>query len=93
MQTTRRRGQRLAVSVMAIMAITVSLGACTNDEKTVEFVDEAPASAVVPGDDIEQTAVTLSSTLFDKADVAVVATEDDAQDLAKVGVLVVMEQE
>lgn len=83
MQTTRRRGQRLAVSAMAIMAITVSLGACTNDEKTVEFVDETPASAVVPGDDIEQTAVMLSSTLFDKADVAVVATEDDAQDLAK----------
>src|SRR5699024_7662639 len=77
---------RTAVSVTATVALVATVGACTwiEDQLSVEFVDEAPASTVLPGEDASQAAVALSSSLFASADGAVVATEDTVEALAEV---------
>lgn len=67
-------------------ALAVTLGACTEveDQLSVLFYDQAPASAVLPGDDPSQTALALSSAIVESADGAVVATEETAAALAEV---------
>ena len=81
------RSGRISRSVAAGAAavLVVTLGACSTDsEKSVQFVDTPPATAVLQGDDAAQTAVELSSLLFESADVAVVAPADAAEAAAPV---------
>ncbi|MGP5304213.1 hypothetical protein [Brachybacterium alimentarium] len=90
-RTSMAPGRRAAVvrtsaSVTAVAALVVGLGACVfgEDGLTVDIVDTAPASTVVPDRDGAETALALSSTLFTSAEGAVIATEDTAESLAAV---------
>ena len=59
--------------------------ACTDDDRLgVEFVEEAPATQVLPGGDPARTALTLSALLVESADGVVIATEDSLEALAAV---------
>lgn len=75
-----------SLAATAAAVLVASLGACTDveDQLSVMFYDEAPATAVLPGEDAAQTALTLSAALVESADAAVVATEETAGALADV---------
>ena len=71
---------------VAALALAGTLGACSegSSQLSVELVGEAPASTVLPGQDLAQTALALSSALFAAADAAVIASPDTLAVLAPV---------
>ncbi|WP_262424793.1 hypothetical protein [Brachybacterium sp. Z12] len=71
---------------VAALALAGTLGACSegSSQLSVELVGEAPASTVLPGQDLAQTALALSSALFAAADAAVIASPDTVAVLAPV---------
>ncbi|MGO3209538.1 MAG: hypothetical protein ACTIJK_07070, partial [Brachybacterium sp.] len=81
-----RRGFAGVVGLTAL-AMTGTLGACTDEEDgqlRIDVVDAAPASTVLPGEDLVQTALALSSALFAAANAVVVATPQTLAALAPV---------
>src|SRR5690625_6504126 len=57
--------------------------ACTDDDRLgVEFVEEAPATQVLPGGDPARTALTLSALLVESADGGAIAPGDSLEALA-----------
>lgn len=81
--TGRRPGLARSVTAGAAVAVLLGLAACSggSGDGTAEPAREAPASAVIPGDDAAAASVQLTSALFETADAAVVATEQDAPSL------------
>jgi hypothetical protein len=77
---------RGGIAAGAVVALVATAGACTwlGRQLQVDVVDEAPASAVIPGDDAASTALALSAALFETSDIAVIATEDTVDALAGV---------
>ncbi|AXK47273.1 hypothetical protein DXU92_03960 [Brachybacterium saurashtrense] len=70
---------RRTFSGAAALTLIGALGACTGEGRAdVVLVGRTPTSTVLPDDDIVATALALSTTLFDAADVALVAAEEDA---------------
>lgn len=71
---------------LTALAVTGTLSACTGekDQLTVDVVDTAPASAVLPGADLAQTALTLSAALYLAADGVLIATPESLEQLAPV---------
>lgn len=86
----RTLGRRTLIATSAALALGMTLGACTDGDRSdeeqlrVDVADGAPGSMVLPGDDVAGTALTLSSLLFAASDVVVVATAETAEALAAV---------
>ena len=80
-----RRGFAGVVGLTAL-ALTGTLSACTEEKNqlTVDVVDAAPASAVLPGEDLAQIALTLSATLYLAADAVLIATSETLEQLTPV---------
>src|SRR5699024_3252433 len=86
---TRRHGPprptRRTFGAAAALMLVGTASACTDDDRLgVEFVEEAPATQVLPGGDPARTALTLSALLVESADGVVIATEDSLEALAAV---------
>nr|WP_272902084.1 hypothetical protein [Brevibacterium daeguense] len=79
---TRSARRRITAASSAVVLLA-GIAACSpgGQDHRVEFVDEAPASEVIEGDDPTATALATSSALFESADVAVVAAADSAEAL------------
>ncbi|HEX7350459.1 hypothetical protein [Brachybacterium sp.] len=75
---------RRAFAGAVALAAAGMLGACTDDGVRVAVVEAPPASTVLPGTDLAPTASALSTALFTAADAVVIATEENAQQLAAV---------
>ena len=75
--------RRTFVGVTAL-GLMGALGACTREkgELSVDVVDTAPASTMLPGTDLARTTRDLCDLLYAAADVAVVATPENAAELA-----------
>ncbi|WP_345075547.1 hypothetical protein [Brachybacterium paraconglomeratum] len=80
-----RRGFVGVVGLTAL-ALTGTLSACSGEKNqlTVDVVDSAPASAVLPGEDLAWIALTLSAALFLAADGVLIATPETLEQLAPV---------
>ena len=86
--SARSRAQQ-AFSRRAFVGVTAlgligALGACTwgKGELSVDVADTAPASTTLPGTDLARTTRDLCDLLYAAADVAVVATPENAVQLA-----------
>ena len=71
--------RRTFVGVTAL-GLMGALGACTREkgEISVDVVDTAPASTMLPGTDLARTTRDLCDLLYAAAEVAVVATPENA---------------
>ena len=71
-------------SILAASALVAggALSSCTREETRVDVVDDAPASTVLPLDDLSALGIALSSALFSSSAVAVLSDEQQVQALA-----------
>ena len=69
----------------AAVAAAAALTACTEDDAQLQVeLAAAPGSTVLPGEALAPTLLALSSTLFEAADIAALATEESLTDLLAV---------
>ena len=79
----RPRIPRRTFAAAAALVALAGASACSGEEEhSVVLVSTSPTTTVLPGEDLPATALSLSTALFEAADIAVVATEDTVGPLA-----------